>query len=105
MAHRGRWRWAPLLLPWRDDAEARRASASANFRRHAISQLRRLGRLGLVYCLDPIENFAEIALRDLHVIVVLQVEPKLGGCPERLGESKRGISGNAALFAGDPLDP
>jgi len=32
-------------------------------------------------------------------------EPKLGGCPEPLGEPKRGIGGNAALFAGDALDP
>src|SRR5262249_57119284 len=65
----------------------------------------RLGRLGLVYGLDAIENLAEIALRDLHVIVVLQVEPKLCGCPERLGEPKRSIGGNAGLFSGDPLDP
>jgi hypothetical protein len=67
--------------------------------------LRPLGRFRLVYGLDAIENLAEIALCDLNVIVVLQVEPKLCGCPERLGEPKRSIGGNAGLFAGDPLDP
>src|SRR5689334_11382973 len=71
---------------------------------HAISTPRS-GRLGLVYGLDAIENLTEVALRDLHVIIVLQVEPKLCGCPQRLGEPKRSIGGNAGLFAGDPLDP
>src|SRR5205823_5588 len=37
----------------------------------------KLGRLRLVYGLDAIENLAEIALGDLNVIVVLQIEPKL----------------------------
>src|SRR5216683_5196298 len=39
-------------------------------------QQRRSGRLRLVYYLDSIENLAEIALRDLNVMVVLQIEPK-----------------------------
>src|SRR5271169_5569534 len=52
-------------------------------------QRRRLGRLRPVYGLDAIENLAEIALRDLNVIVVLQIEPKLCRCAERLGEPKR----------------
>jgi hypothetical protein len=52
-----------------------------------------------------IENLAEIALRDLNVIIVLQIEPKLGRCAECLGEPKRRIGGDAGLFAGDPLDP
>src|SRR5258708_3216002 len=68
-------------------------------------QYRRLGRLRLVYGLDAIEHLAEITLCDLNVIVVLQIEPKLWRCAESLGESKRGIGGNAGLFAGDPLDP
>src|SRR5438132_7222291 len=66
-------------------------------------QRRRLGRLRLVYGLDAIENLAEAAFRDLNVIVVLQIEPKLWRCAERLSEPERRIGGNAALFAGDPL--
>src|SRR5882757_715569 len=69
------------------------------------SRCRRLGRLRLVYGLDVIENLAEIAFRDLNVIVVLQIEPKLCRCAERLGEPKRSIGSNADLFAGDPLNP
>ena len=68
-------------------------------------QQRRSGGLRLVYGLDSIENLAEIALRDLNVIVVLQIEPKLCRCAECLGEPKSSIGGNAGLFAGDPLDP
>src|ERR1700738_203259 len=65
----------------------------------------RLGRLRLVDGLDAIETLAEIALRDLNVIVVLQIEPKLCRCAECLGEPKRSIGGNASPFAGDPFDP
>src|SRR5258708_9939423 len=68
-------------------------------------QYRRLGRLRLVYGFDAIEHLAEITLCDLNVIVVLQIEPKLWRCAECLGESKRGIGGNAGLFAGGPLAP
>src|SRR5260221_14134917 len=64
-----------------------------------------LGRLRLVYSLDTIENLAEIAPRDLNIIVVLQIEPKLCRCTERLGEPKRGIGSNAGLFAVDAFDP
>ena len=64
---------------------------------------RRLDRFHAIS--SSIENLAEIALRDLNVIVVLQIEPKLCRCAERLGEPKRSIGGNAGLFAGDPLDP
>jgi hypothetical protein len=66
--------------------------------------LRRLGGFRLVYGLDAVENLAEIALRDLNIIVGLQIQPKLRRCAERLGEPKRGISRNAGLLAGDPLD-
>src|SRR5258708_33111319 len=62
-------------------------------------------RLRLIDGLDAIKNLAEIALCDLNVIVVLQIEPKLCGCAERLGEPKRRIGADASLFAGDPLDP
>src|SRR5882724_6048175 len=62
-------------------------------------------RLRLVYDLDTIENLAEIALRDLNIIVILQIEPKLRRCAERLGEPKRGIGGNSSLLAGDTFDP
>ena len=41
-----------------------------------LLQHRRLGRLRLVYGLDAIESLAEIAFRDLNVIVVLQIEQK-----------------------------
>ena len=68
-------------------------------------QRRRLGRLRLVHGLDAIENLAEIAFRDLNVIVVLKIEPKLRRRAERLGEPQRRIGSNAGLFAGDPLDP
>src|SRR5258707_12098209 len=61
------------------------------------------GRLRLVYSLDTIENLAEIALRDLNIIVILQIEPKLCRCAERLGEPKRGIGGNAGLVRGEAL--
>ena len=64
-----------------------------------------LRRLRLVYGLDTIENLAEIALRDLKIMVILQIEPKLCRRAERLGEPKRGIGGNAGLFAGDAFDP
>src|ERR1700730_2253054 len=70
-----------------------------------LHTLPRSRRLRLVDGLDAIKNFAEIALRDLNVKIVLQIEPKLCGCAERLGEPKRSIGGNAGLFAGDPLDP
>src|SRR5258708_5006583 len=73
--------------------------------RWATTPRRRLGRLRLVYGLDAIEHLAEIALRNLNVIVVLQIEPKVCRCAECLGEPKRSIGGNAGLFAGDPLDP
>src|SRR5713226_9218248 len=55
----------------------------------------------------PRSRFAisEIALRDLNVIVVLQIEPKLCRGAECLGEPKRRIGGNAGPFAGDPFDP
>jgi hypothetical protein len=39
-----------------------------------------LRRPRLVYGLDAIENLAEIALRDLKIIVVLRIEPKLCRC-------------------------
>jgi hypothetical protein len=69
-----------------------------------------LGRLRIVYGFDAIENLAEIALRDLNVIVVLQIEPKLRRCAERLGELKRSIdaaivpsiAGTAMQFAAAP---
>src|SRR5690349_8737008 len=63
------------------------------------------GCLRFVYGLDAIEDLSQIALCDLNIVIVLQVEPKLCGCVECLGESKRGIRGYAGLFAGDPLDP
>src|ERR1700761_9246218 len=63
------------------------------------------GRLRLVYGLDAIKNLAEVTHRNLNVVVVLQVEPKLRSGAECLGEAKRGIGSNAGLFAGDPLDP
>ena len=44
-------------------------------------------------------------LRNLKIIVVLQVEPKLRRCAQRLGKPKRGVGGHAGLFGGDPLDP
>src|SRR5688572_20041239 len=47
-------------------------------------QRRRLGRLRIVYGLDAIENLPEIALRDLNVVVVLQIEPKLCRVPSAL---------------------
>src|ERR1700693_3267367 len=47
-------------------------SGQASFR-----SARHLGGLRLVYGLDAIEKPADIALRDLNVIVVLQIEPKL----------------------------
>src|SRR5260221_14460664 len=62
------------------------------------------GRLRLVYSLDTIENLAEIALRDLNIIVILQIEPKLCRCAERLGEPKRGIGGNSWPFFRDAFD-
>src|ERR1700686_5555071 len=68
-------------------------------------QHRQLGRLRLVYGLDSIEKLAEIALRDLNIIIVLQIEPKLCRRAERLGEPQRSIGGNAGLSARDPLDP
>src|SRR5260221_9153488 len=65
----------------------------------------RSGRLRLVYGHDPIENLAEIALRDLNVIIVLQIEPKLGRCAECLGEPKRRIGGDGRLFSCGSLHP
>src|SRR6516164_5004610 len=70
----------------------------------ALLRRRPSSRLRLVDGLDAVENLAEIALRDLNVIVVLQIEPKQRRRAERLGEPKRCIGGNAGLFVGDPLD-
>src|SRR5208337_1331109 len=67
-------------------------------------QRRWLSGLRLVYSLNAIENFADVALGYLNVIVVLQIEPKLRRCAERLGKPKRSIGGNAGPFAGDPLE-
>ena len=50
-------------------------------------------------------NLAEITPRNLDVVVVLQIKPKLGRRAECLAEPKRSISGDASLFADDPLDP
>jgi hypothetical protein len=63
-----------------------------------------LRRPRLVYGLDAIENLAEIALRDLKIIVVLRIEPKLCRCGNCRGEPKRSISSDPSLFAGNPLD-
>jgi hypothetical protein len=60
---------------------------------------------GLLTGLDTIENPAEIALRNLNVMVIPQIEPKLCRRAERLGEPKRSIGGNAGLLGGDALDP
>jgi hypothetical protein len=43
-----------------------------------------LARLRLIYGLDAIKNLAEIALRDLNIVVVLQIEPKLRCVPSAL---------------------
>jgi hypothetical protein len=54
---------------------------------------------------DAIENLAEIALRDLNIIVVLQVEPKLCGCAECLGKRKRSVvRGKPQALARAPAD-
>src|ERR1700674_4730379 len=97
LRHQRRARWRRVLR--RNDQLSERNGLSAVMN---PLQRRRLGRLRLVYGLDAIENLAEIAFRDLNVIVVLQIEPKLCRCAERLGEPKRSIGGNAGLFAGDP---
>jgi hypothetical protein len=65
----------------------------------------RLGCLRLVYGLDPVENLAKITLGDLHVMVALQIEPKLRRCAERLAKPQRSIGRNAGLLADDPFDP
>src|SRR5262249_45910822 len=65
----------------------------------------RSGGLGPVYPLDPIENLAEVPLRNLNVIVVLQIQPKLCRRPKCLGQAKRSIGGDAGLFGGDSLNP
>ena len=72
----------------------------------SVNHLRRprSGRLWIVYGLDAIENLAEIASRDLKIIVGLQIEPKLRRRAEGLGEPKRSVGGDPGLFAGDPLD-
>ncbi len=56
--------------PFPCDAAARRAPIR-KFSTPCDIVLRSLGRLRLVYGLDAIENLAQIALRDLNVIVVL----------------------------------
>jgi hypothetical protein len=40
-----------------------------------------------------------MALCDLNVIVILQIEPKLWRCAERLGKPQRSIGGNADLLS------
>jgi len=49
----------------------------------------RLRRLRLVYSLDTIESLAQVALRDLNIVIGLQIEPKLRRRSERLGEPTR----------------
>src|SRR6202521_2554716 len=98
MTDRPELRYGALVPPPLVESTARELSMNS-------LQRRQLGRLRLVYGLDAIEKLAEIALRDLNVIVVLQIEPKLCRRAERFGEPKRGIGANAGLFAGDPLDP
>ena len=77
---------------------------AANFRGPPILCSAGLGHLRLVHGLDAVENLAEIALRDLNIVVGLQVQPKLRRCTKRLGEPKCGIGGNAGLLACNPLD-
>jgi len=55
--------------PSRYDATAYRAHPCANLQRAAI--LRRLGCLRLVDGLDPVENLAQVAFRDLDIVVGL----------------------------------
>ena len=71
-------------------SRGRRERTVQNFRPLRLA-LRRLGGLRLVYGLDAIENLTEIALCDLNVIVVLQVEPKLCGCASALA-SRNAVS-------------
>lgn len=66
--------------------------------------LRRSSRLRRVHGLDAIQYLAEIALRDLNIVVGLQIEPKLRRGTERLAEPQRGVGGYPGLFVGDPLD-
>jgi hypothetical protein len=63
----------------------------------------RSGSLRLVYILNTIEKLAQISFGDLNVIVVLQIEPKLCRCAQRLASANRRIGGNARLFAEDGL--
>jgi hypothetical protein len=66
-----------------------RLATERSFRGYEPIQCRRSGRLWLVYGFDAIENLAEIAPGDLTVIVVLQIEPKLGRCAERLAITRQ----------------
>jgi hypothetical protein len=59
----------------------------------------------LVYNLDAIENLPKIAFRNLTVMVVLQIEPKLCGRAKCLRKPKCRIGRDASLLADDPLDP
>ena len=61
-------------------------------------------RLRLVHRLDAIESLAQLALRNLDIGVILQIEPQLRRCAERLAEPKGRIGRNSGLLAGDPLD-
>ena len=81
-------------------------SKSEVFRRPRYCTSSGAAAFRLVYGLDAIEEISpeSARLRDLNVIVVLQVEQSRG-CAECLGEPKRSIGGNAGLFAGDPFDP
>ena len=64
----------------------------------------RLGRLRIIDGLDALECLAEIALRDLDIVISLQIEPKLRRRAERLGETQRGVGRNTGLLIGDPLN-
>src|SRR5579883_893119 len=72
-----------IASPWRYDGGRDRARLSTNFRRRDTA-LRRLSRLRLVYRLDAVKNFAEIAPCNLNVIVVLQIEPSCALVPSAL---------------------
>src|SRR6266478_4475873 len=98
MTDRPALRYGARTLPPLVESTAKKLSTNPLQRRES-------GRLRLVYGLDAIENLGKIALRNLNIIVILQIEPKLCRCADCLGEPKRGIGGNASLFAGVPFVP
>jgi hypothetical protein len=61
---------------------------------HTKSSLR-MRVLGVLQCRQSVNRLSHLLLRQAQLIEALQIEPKLGSRPEKMGESKSGITSDS----------